>query len=468
MPTKFTKFRKLVLPAGQVHAGDNEPLTFDESRLEHIAAEGNRFLKKGRIPVPYAHAERIGKGKSARTIMPHPVTVSPDPKGPMIDAATGKPIGWRSDLNAGFVTNFAVEPYTDPRTGQTTKALVADLEIPGDEKDYNTPAGKFGTSIREVSLGLRTSYRDGDGETYTDFPFHVAAVTAPVVTTQPDFALALSNNGETFTMLTHTLSQETPPSRSNQGEPGFAQKKSGSPSAPPSSSDNDDSDGGEAEIDTLDTGNPGLAEVIQLLAHPNVGINLPGDTGPENFIDRLRTALTQLAGSQDQQDDVTNTNQPPKGSELKPPVIAMSQTTTPVASTAPSTNDAVLALVLNNFTATTRAALQSRIATLVLSGRVTQEYADQHLTPKAQALVLSQSSLNDKHELIPTAIEETLSALEALPAPTKTRRDVLLSAQVSEATRGYAAAHGIPIGEGDEAEDEALSDEDVEKLAKTL
>lgn len=380
----MARFKKKIVSAGVYRLPDGSLVTITPERLAHWVSEFNRYRKNGnRLPAPWTH----------------------------IDPQTGKPVVMspyleRSDINAGFWENLWVED--DPRYGTT---LVGELEVPGDPDNPETPAGKVGTVVKETSVYVVPSFRDGKDNTYTDIPLHIALVTHPVQPGQENFqpAIAMSN-------LAYVVMSAAPPGaeRTPSANP--------TPSASPAP--------GALNNTPLHASNPSIAVVLERLRA--CGIVLPDDTTLENFLERLLVALAQKAASENPDSTVLK---PPEGAVTKEPApVAMSITpesfasisrevfmSHPVAKELFETNQRLLAVLENQ----TRESRRARIDALVKSGRVTKETAEQKLYPLLEGLKMS---FDEKGSPVPTVLDTILDVLESSLKPAASPRNALLSA----------------------------------------
>lgn len=411
MPTKkrtSTKFRKLVLspgkyPKGKNKSGEEQYEEFDENRLKSIADNGNKFLSTGaRIPVPFAHYDDNGKLVS-------PVNIGT--KGALRDAFSGQPIGWRSDLNAGFVESFEYGTIEDPDTGQTEEGLISVLEVDGDINDPQTAAGKLGRTIREVSIGIHKDREDKHGNKYSELPIHVAACLNPVNTTQGNFVPCETFSSNVVLFNTSSPMEETGDSESSDED----QDKPKNPIIP----DDPQASSGANQM---------VANVVEGLRR--CGIDLPEDTTQENFFERAGIAIRQKLASEihdkTSEDEEEVTTSDPSGKTPSGAPIAMSANTT--------NYEKQTALLFSNYLASKRGTLKDRVKKLVSSGRISAKYAEEFLTPKVEALTLSNTSVDELDEngnLPETEIEKLVSGLESASAEDLTQKGATNSEQPS-------------------------------------
>lgn len=359
-------------------------------RIQHWANEGRRYLQNGnRLPGPWTH-------------------IDPQTGAPIIVSANG--VLPRSDLNGGFWDRLYTE--FDPVDGLS---LIGEIEGDGDLNDANTPAGKIGRTVKETSIFALPEWTDGKGNTYRDVPLHIALVTHPIQPGQTNFeslptgslAIAMSN-------LVYPLKMANPPS-SIQG--------STDPPSPYSSQGNNrpgqtGQGGGDPNSPTSAASGADINQVLAALRQ--CGIDLPDDTNPMNFFERLLVAARQKAVSEGSaggdlynQPEGAMTQQPaPVAMATNPaPVFDFSKITQevlmshPVVKSLVESNNQLQELVLSS----ARAALQTRIAKLLSEGRITEKYATEVLKPLIDGFAMSQIGKSP--------VEAVLTALEAAPAP---------------------------------------------------
>ena len=401
-----TKFRKLVLSPGAYPLGD-ETVEFDESRLRNLAQNGNTFLATGaRIPVPYAHVDDQGELVS-------PVNIGS--RGAIKDAFSGQPIGWRSDLNSGFVESFEYGSVTDV-DGTEYTGLVATMEIDGNPEDQNSAAYKIGNTIQEVSIGIQSNRKDKLGNEYDELPIHVAAVTNPVDSVQPNFQQV-----ETFSENVLLFNTSAPPvdETEKDSETPDSQEKPKNPALP------DDAQA-VSGADQL------VSHVVEGLR--KCGFDLPEDTNLVNFFERMTIAIRQRVATESaaKLEDDDNSNTEPKGSQPSGAPIAMSE------HKIDKVEKQATVLFAQHLTAK-RHSILSRIDKLVKSNRITATYAKEKLVPQVEkTITLSTITLDDidleSGELPPTQIETVLDALEESAANDLTQPGASAEAPAGEET----------------------------------
>jgi hypothetical protein len=429
MATKTAKFRKLALRPGEYavvnpETGERVQVSLSEDRLKKAVKNTNQMLKDGyRIPVPFAHADEKGR-------VPGPVLFTN--KGAAIDPQTMQPIGWRADLNAGYVDSISYGEY------KGESGVVVDFNAVGDVGDHNTPAGKIGTTVRETSLVIQPDYTGGNGKSYGEVIYQVAAVTNPVETGQQNFALAMSDNR--LMMATPFAAKPKPTAKpAAKPFPPAADPVEGSDAADataaaddPAAEGDDQGAAGDAPIQITDNDNAQVQEqpiddLIRVLNE--FGLSVPDDTTPANLVDRLRLCLRQKLADQgaNNQDgpSAQGSPQPPQGAGVPGSPIAMSTNVT----AAPASNPAV-AIMLSQLVVSQRDLLKARANKLIATGRVTKEWVEKNLFPRINAIQMNETSLTPevldyygKHGVFPPSeVEHVISGLESVAGPDLTVR----------------------------------------------
>lgn len=375
--SKTSIFRKLLTtPNRYIINGEEHELTKDV--LMKVAENGNKLIEKGaRIPTPFAHADTEGN-------VPSPVNVTEE--GAVIDFQTGQPIGWRSDLNAGYVKSFSYGEIEN-ESGEKIEGLIGELEV------ENSAASKLGTTITETSMGLRPGYTDSHGDQYEGYtPIHAALVTNAVEMDQSNFQaaedqLAIAMN-ETIFMAT--------PVEDNPSAPSSALQLQESP----------------------------ISRLIEKLK--SVGLNIPDDTADENFQERLEIVIDQKIAdlqSGNKGSDTNDLSQEPEGGSAPSAPIAMSETTPDkkVIDTA--------SIYLNQLVRVKKDKLAERSEKLVATGRCSSDFVKKNIIPRIEGIVMSSATLtetdvqtlNESGELPKTAIEEVIEGLESSTAQDLTK-----------------------------------------------
>jgi len=395
----MARFRKVVTTAGKYVVGDGkggrQEAILTAERFNNWVNNFKKLKSKGYlIPAPFDHDNQNSL----------PIRMGNDGSPPALN-------------NAGFVDELAVE------TIDGVPSLVAVFNIDGDTKDPNSLAYKVGKTVKETSVYVRPNYLDGVGEKYEgEVPMHVALVTHAIEPGQSNFqpigndiAVAMSQR---VVMAADKLSGNIGNTDDEKPEEG----------------EDDDTPGETAEV--TEAGGSIIAQLIKILRDPAINIDLPDDTNEGNFTDRLNVAARQRTKQPTQtQAPPTpppdpNAQQPSKPiSTTKPPRNAVEQSASLAMSQTPKTTEEQLAVVMSQLTGyenankilsgyvTTleREKRATRIAALISSGRVTEDYAKSYLQPALEGF---QMSLGADGKPAPAAIDTLLVALEATPAKT--------------------------------------------------
>lgn len=412
------RFQKVVVRAGTHVVSDEEgnrhEQTLTKERLEKWAKTYSKLKKKGyNIPAPVDHDTK--KGVPTLKI-----------------GNRGTP---SANDNGGFVESLIVGTDTDEH-GNLVPALIAELDIPGDPKNEQSLAFKVGNTIKDTSIYVRPNFLDGTGEVHEEAPMHVGLVVHPIEPGQKNFVPLQKGD------LAIAMSQRV----TRMANGGNLSQQIGDTDDEENDDDSTPSDSGNA---TTLVGDSLVAQIIKELRNAEINIDLPEDTNDGNFLDRLLVAARQRnkqpapppqqqappppqqpqQGQQPGQPPVSLTK-PPRNAVEQPASLAMSQNTPTV--------DQQLATVMSQLEGYTSAnkvlvnyvnALEAekranRIAALVASGRITQEYADTHLKPQLKGF---QMSLNADGSPASAPVDTLLVALEALPAKTGSVHNTLVN-----------------------------------------
>ena len=291
---KTTVFKKKIVKPGVYKTGkDKENLTpVTAGRLKNTANTGNKMIEAGiKIPAPYAHKDGDG-------VIPAPMLVQDDQD---VDAKVLKPASWNSSINAGFWNKFEID--------KEDNGLVGYVEVPGDENDPESPAGKVGKPIKETSIFLVDEYEDGLGRKWEDAPWHIALVTNAVEPGQEDFEIVKNQAHEQELAIAMSLSMSD---EVNSDTLSKEQSKS--------EKDPDNQGGQVSNGDTPDTGIPAIISCLQ----EKLGIILPSDTDEGNFMDRLLVALTNFQNPNKEEGDLTTK---PDGAQVQSSPVDMADQT---------------------------------------------------------------------------------------------------------------------------------------------
>lgn len=370
----MAQFTKRIVRPGKyrIKKGDEEIIeNLTRSRLKKMVDNSNKMLSKGiKIPAPLAHFDLNKK-------TPGPFRIKGSDS---LDAKTGEPIGWRSDLNGGFWKSFELRD----------DGLYGTVEVPGNKSDTNSLAYKVANTIKETSIFSVPDYVDQDGETYDgDTLFHVALVTTPVEPGQPNFIA----QDDLATAMAFSMADEVDPNKSSPpSKDGFGKSKDGK------------SKGGE-EISSQDQDSSLLSGACTvedaIAALSSLGLVFPEDTDNTNFVERVCIVARQKQADSKGGDpnDSGSTTTPPSNPQVKPTSVAMSKDITQ------ETLDAVVKVASD----TKKASLSTRAA--ALKARVNPEFYASDIEAQLNSFAMSLDQLTAVHPL-----ETTISLLErALP-----------------------------------------------------
>ena len=428
------RFIKDIVSVGKYHIpnGTDKPQEHEVSldRLRKWANTFNSMRDSGiRIPCPFNH-----------DINAVPVQLGLDGTLPS------------SQENAGFWDAL----WVDEDQGR----LMGVLDAPGNVDDASTPAGKISKTVRETSVYVRPKgWTDGSGRDWEEPILHIAAVTHPIQPNQDNFQPLVED-------IAIAMSFHQPESKGKKVPKGKA--------ALPISGEEDDTDPttpsdpdkvlGSESPDVTSMGNT-VGDVVQMLREV-AKIGLPEDTNEQNFIERLRIALTQKSISEEEEGGEGSVYQPPEGAALRnaPFVMAFTQQQIDAIVTAKVNNpatgkpfsagdlqsagtvDAEVVMshpkfveltkstntLLNTITEQAKNAYKGRIETLVKTGRAGKAYADSTLNPMVDTLAMSFGS---DGKPVAQPLDIVLNTLEALQPIAQPTYDPVL-----------AMSHGFPTG----------------------
>ena len=403
-------FKKEILPVGKyvpmTKDGTRVIREFTEKDIREYANTGNCMLAAGlKIPAPFNHDAKAFPGST--------------------DAFN----------NAGYWTSFVVEKNA---TGK--QAMFGLVDAVGDISDVNTPAGKIGTSVKEVSIHGKETWTDGLGRTWNKAPLHIALCLNPVVPGQSNFEL----QADSFALSMDMACDE------------------------------------------------GIADISNLRnALKENNIFLPENVTLPTLASTLLVALKQIAltkvGGQDDQAKVepipvyfSLENDMPL-TEAQAKILIDTKAVNPTTKTAFTMEDfgfkkveskiepvniavtatpaslemakvlAYAKAVTHQFYQSKKNELKKRLDTLLTTGRINKAVADK-LTPAIEGF---QMSLGEDATLLTSPLESTLEAFEALPLPA-------VHKEFSFDIPGVKM-EDLPIGT-----DAELSKEDAEALSKFM
>lgn len=421
--------------------GKMEVTPVPSDRLKRWAATAKRMLDNGvKIPVPFAHVDDAGK-------MPHPVILAEGSPAPL-DAFTGQPIGWRADLNGGFIGEAFYSPDGSPASfppGVIPPAdyvpqgegFYATIEAEGDPTDPRTPAWKLLNTVKETSICVRDKYTDGKGNEYAEAPIHVAACTHAREPGQPPFVPLAPP-------APHSIASSLHPSLAMSDTPYLLITMAETVANPPA---NAAPSAAAAGANSGLPGQPPVDLLSQVLEQLRVqAIDLPEDTTPDNLLERLLICLRQKAADDKASADESAPLGPPAGSETKPPAIAMSTAPAPAAvstpaatlngvATPPAPADKAAMILMGQVLTGKKDTLLARIEKLVKEGRIGRAFADTSLIPQVTTLSFSLDQMDGAGNFPTSSIETMIAGFESAAAGTPP-----LTAVMSDGTEGNAPA----------------------------
>lgn len=356
------KFKKKILPEGQylVIGKDQERklVSFDKEKLNTISKNTQSMIDSGlKIPAPFQHL------KEAVPVTEVPINSSYD--------------------NAGYWDKV----WTEEQDGITF--LWAEVDAPGEETDFNSPAGKIQNTIKEVSACISDEWIDGVGRKWGPCMTHGALVVHPVVPGQDNFSVIDNSVALSISGIVSEV-------------------------------------------------NPGdMSELSKALAD-SVKVFLSPDTLLTDLPKALMVALRQYKlciDSTDEDSEVVQT-QPIFMSltDVKEMPLTKKEAENLLALGAinPKTNKAFvfedfeikedprdklnLSLV-SNIAETQKESLRRRAEQLVKDGRMQKEYAEAKVYPQIDKIDLSLVSFDNDNKLNPMPVETVIESLEALPVP---------------------------------------------------
>lgn len=342
------KFRKTVLKVGRYSVND-----LNGGRKEEV------FLPERLKKIADSYAQM----KEAGINVPAPWWHNSN------EAVPSKELLKDSKNNAGWWNDLFLDENGD---------LVGEVEVPLEED-----AKKIGTTVKEVSPLIRKKFIDGNGRIWDDVVTHVAFVTHPVQAGQDDFK-PVKTEDEVAIAMSCYLGLDTPPKTESKD----SSKTPGNQGSQEYSSDNPTA------------GVYNIKEALQCLR--GVGVDLPDDTTPENLIERILVACRAIQGKDAQEGDEDNPER--NGVTEQPQPIAMSVQM--------STDDKQISAYRTLAQKSVQQNYVTRIRNLVAEGKLTKQYAQEHLEPLVQGFQLSLDAEGIPQE---GQLDFLLKHLEALP-----------------------------------------------------
>lgn len=403
------KYVKEILTEGEYEVSTfsgSKKKVFTSDDLKKISNTASKMLKAGiKIPAPFKHLQ---EGVFVTPV--EEVTESVDPV-----------------KNAGFWEKIYVR-----KNEHGTMSLYGVIDAPGKEDDPDSPAYKVSRTVKDTSIGLLPGFKDGKGRAWGDHAVaHIALPVDPIEPDQTNFLPLPDSEIEDYEVIA------------------MSRKMIGN-----------------------------VSQVLTLLK--DRGISLPADTTNENFLDRLLVALMQ-----DQKTSNSSLGQKPSNGKVESYPIMMSLTKKQV--------EAILAANLQNpetgasFTAEDLKEVPSdveqykkaaemmsvqlnaiyqerykdRIAALVSSGRVNQNYAETNLLPLVNSIQMSfKNGKADENHL-----DLTLKALEALPVSSQEPKGDLNTAQYMGRSPNNSAKEPNPL---DPQSDDGAVDNIINAVLKSV
>lgn len=359
-----------------------------------------------------------------------------------------------SQENAGFWDAL----WVDEDQGK----LMGVLDAHGEGSDPNSPAGKISNTIRETSVYVRPQgWKDGKGRDWEEPILHIAAVTHPIQPGQDNFQPLAEDIAIAMAFKADKTTTKAKPKAKSSSLPLPPGESDGVDATTPT---NPDKVLGSEKPDVAAMGGS-MSDVIGMLKDI-AKIALPEDTNEQNFVERLRIALTQKSISEEDEEDEGTVFQPPEGAALRnaPFVMAFSQqqieaivqakinnpaTGKPFSASdlqSAGTVDAEVVMshpkfaeltnsmntMLNTLTEQAKSAYKGRIETLVKTGRAGKTYADATLMPMVDSLVMS---FGPEGKPVTQPLDIVLNTLEALQPLAQPTYDPVV-----------AMSHGYPAG----------------------
>lgn len=364
------KFTKDIVTEGKYRQYDKATKSFSKvvelkaSDLGNIVDTFNKMKSKGlKVPAPWKHDLGI-----------HTFTkIEKGDDGVLED----------SSKNAGFWERLELAKNAVGKT-----VLRGVIDAPGSEDDPNTPAGKIGKTVKDTSIYLKDKYQltDESGEIIDNAIMHIAVVTHPIEPGQSNFE-SLDSNVITMSQMIQEGDDPSPPN------PVIDDSK--------------------------------LGELISSLKDC-CKLYVPEGTTIENLIPNLLIAVKQYEMLHEEE---SGNSENPNYLKVDPIIMSMSKeqidaivgtkavnpaTGKPFVAedfnVKEDTSKTLLMSVISQLEATKKNQYTERVKNLVSTGRVTDEYANTHLLPKAVGY-----SFNEETKGEDPVLDSILMSLEALP-----------------------------------------------------
>jgi hypothetical protein len=413
---KTHKFEKVIVSEGRYRirnpkTGKNE---YEEITAEDIAEMAETFgtiTAKGlKVPAPWKHDfnintfTKIEKGENG-----------------LLEDST---------KNAGFWESVRIG--VDNETGK--QQLIGVVEVPGDPKDPNTPAGKVGTSVRDTSIYLRRKYQmtDDSGETLNNVPMHIALVTHPIEPGQKNFELLDADNEYAIAMSELVMDTELDDVSDLLSEFGIFLPAG----------------------TTVENVVPNLRIALnQLLLSKKLSEKKEGPSSPENNVFNLDPIVMSLTNDSVKAILDSKLTNPATGKPFSPEDFKSDKGADPVVAELQMSHQALISSTQEE----RRKAYRSRINSLIETNRTQKEFAETHLIPQAENYQVK--IVNGKIEASP--LDSILMSLEAMPVIRKT-------STASSTTSHDAGQFGESFEDYDSKDSGDLSEEEMKKIAMSM
>jgi hypothetical protein len=352
--------------------------------LKEAAETNQSMLDAGiKIPAPFAHKDDEG-------VVPSPLLEDD------MDAQTKQKKRWSSDINGGFWKKFE---YTD-------EGLVGYVEV------TDKIAEKLGNTIQETSVLLEPEWEDGLGRKWKNALRHVALVTNAVEPNQKNFEL-VDLSPEYSLAMSFSMSDAVGGDSKKPEKESDPSAKSPSETQDTSSEVNKSDDSNENDKDKLQSGN--IPEIVSLLKE-KLDYELPSDTTPENFLDRLRVLLTSIKKDEEEEEADFKVNpkskEKPGGddSEVKSSPVAMADDNKDNLTILEKKSSRLLEKLQDTF----KALIASRLQNALEAGKIGKRTFDK-MTEELGTLAMSLDDFDEETgEFKKSRIEEKLEMAEDL------------------------------------------------------
>lgn len=374
----MVKFEKTVVSEGKISQWNEQTKQFEivevtKDRIEKLKENFQKQLDLGmKIPAPWKHDFNV-------------TTLTTGSNGLLED----------SSINAGFWEGVKVKTLKDGR-----KALACVIDVPGDLKDSNTPAGKISKSVKDVSIYTRKNVPITSGVDKQEFLdegiMHIALVTHPIELNQENFNLLQENDG---CLVMSNMVEE-----SEVEEP----------------EDTDTTDLSQLinDLQTVcklylpqDTTIDSLAKNLSIAVNQYKLINDDTSNPDSESYNVEPLLMSQFEPSQIESIIKSGATNPKTGKPFAKEDFASS---TPAPSQEQIQNALVMSAMQSNLQADRRKQYRTRIDQLVATNRTTKAFADSKLYPEADNYTLQFSN----NQIVEPVIETLIMSLESLPAPT--------------------------------------------------